>query len=80
MTVLIMFAVLLISMTVVSNAIEYVDYNHGVCPHCGKELEWLFSGRRKGSFFEKRLYICPGCDYHAWVSWHWICRKRYKKK
>ena len=80
MTVLIIFAVLLASIIIVSNVIEFVDYNRGICPHCGKELEWTIGGRHRGSFFENRLYVCPDCDYYTYVSWHWMCKKRHKKK
>lgn len=74
MTVLIIFAVLLVSIIIVSNVIEYADYNHGVCPLCGEELAYLGTGG--GS----RVYGCSHCVYYTYVSWHWIDVGRHKKK
>ena len=70
----IVFAVLLVSIIIVSNVIEFMDYNHGVCPKCGEEL--IHFGDGDGS----RIYVCPRCEYYTHVSWRWIDVGRRKKK
>ena len=70
----IVFAVLLVPIIIVSNVLELMAYNHGVCPKCGEEL--MYFGNSDGS----RLYVCPRCEYYTHVSRRWIDMGRRKKK
>lgn len=70
----IVFAVLLVPIIIVSNVIEFMDYNHGVCPKCGEELMYF------GNSDRSRLYVCPRCEYYTHVSRRWIDMGRRKKK
>lgn len=49
---------------------EKKHYNGGVCPQCGKKLEYFSTDPSDGS----RGYECPDekCDYTCWVSWEKI--------
>jgi hypothetical protein len=47
--------------------LEKKAFNDGICPHCGKPLEYYDTDSQGG-----RGYICNHCDYGCWVSWKCI--------
>lgn len=46
---------------------EYKDFNKGICPKCGKELELLTLDSQGG-----RCYYCKDCKHYVWVSWLFV--------
>lgn len=54
--------------------LEKQDFNNGICPRCGDELE-SFSADSQGG----RGYICRCCNYTTWVSYKCV-DKNYKNK
>lgn len=42
---------------------EKYHFNNGVCPKCGKHLEY------KGDVTGERQYQCPGCKYTTYIDW-----------
>ena len=58
--------------TVYAIHVEKKEYNKGVCPHCGKPLEF-FTIDSSGA----RGYMCDDCRYYAWISYD-VVDKDYK--
>lgn len=69
-------AILVVCLTIVSNVLDYADYNHGTCPHCG--CDWIFGHEDKSSGY--RHYFCDKCHEEINISWNWVDRDRRKKK
>lgn len=55
----------------ISIALEKKSYNNGLCPICGTKLR-LFDYDSQGS----RGYCCDNCDYHTWISYNTVDKKR----
>lgn len=53
--------------------IEKREFNNGICPKCGKKLNWFDSDSQGG-----RGYCCHDCRYFTWVSYDCV-DKDYKE-
>lgn len=52
---------------------EYVEFNHGICPVCGKRLELADTDSQGG-----RLWSCPNMKhdhYSCWISYGLVDHK-----
>lgn len=60
----IIFLALIVMMVLLGIAIEYIQYNKGICPSCGGKLR-LFANDVSGI----RGYTCDQCQkYTVWIS------------
>jgi tRNA(Ile2) C34 agmatinyltransferase TiaS len=61
--------------TFIASYFEYKNWNGGVCPKCGRKLEYFDTDSQGGEG-----WTCDECDYTTWVSYHNLVYKFWKNK
>lgn len=64
-----------IGFSLIGIVLETIEFNHGVCPVCGKKLLYFDSDSQGG-----RGHRCPNWHYSAWVSYNCVDKEYRKEK